>query len=91
MKEIEIVAKAKDKLTGKMTEIKGKCKQYASLNEAVKDMGGEEKVLAIVNMHVKIRALDSLRRGSTPSVFKAFKTASPEAQKKIMEILGIKA
>jgi hypothetical protein len=91
MKEIQIVAKAKDKATGQVKEIKGKCPQYETVAEAVKAMGGEDKVLAIVNMNVKVRALDSLRKGAKPSLLKAFKTASPEAQKRIMEILGIKA
>ena len=91
MKEIPIVAKSKDQVTGKETETKGTCKQYATLAEVSKDMGGEDKVLAIVNMHVKIRALDGLRKGTTPSLMKAFKGASSDAQKKIMELLGIKA
>ena len=73
MKEIPIVAKSKDKVTGKVTEVKGTCKQYATLPEASKDMGGDEKALAIINMHVKIRALDALRGGTTPSLMKAYR------------------
>ncbi len=91
MKEIAIIAKSTDKLTKKVTEVKGMCKQYATLSEASKDAGGEDKVLAIYNMHVKIRALDALRKGTTPSLMKAYKGASVEAQKKIMELLGLKA
>jgi hypothetical protein len=87
-KEIEIVAKSKDK-DGKVTEIKGKCKQYTTVVEASKDLGGDDKLLTIVNMHVKIRALDALRKGSgPPSLTKLFKNASPEAQQKIMDLLA---
>ena len=89
MKEVDIVAKAKDKVTGKVTETKGKCKQFGTLAEASKDFGGDDKVLAVINMHVKIRALDALRKGTSPSMMKAYKSASPEAQKKIMELLGL--
>jgi hypothetical protein len=94
-KEIDIIAKVTDKTVKgadgkfKVTEIKGKCVQYASVSEAVKAMT-EEKALAVINMHVKIRALDALRGGSSPSLSKMFKTASPEAQAKIKALLGLK-
>ena len=98
MKEIEIVAKSKEKdpVTGKQVEKevgKGKCPQYDTLKEAVAAFGddGEKKVLAIVNMQVKIRALDALRAGTssgTMALAKMIKGASPEAQAKIMALLA---
>ncbi len=90
-KEIEIVAKSTDKVTKKVTETKGKCVQYATLAEAVKGFGedGEKKVLAIVNMQVKIRALDALRAGTSTSITSLYKNASPEAQEKIKKLLGM--
>lgn len=91
MTNIEITAKSTDKVTGKVTEVKGQCKRYDTLTEASKDMGGDGKVLAIVNMHIKIRALDALRSGTTPSLTKSYKAASASAQKKVMEILGMRA
>jgi len=87
-KEIPIVAKLTDKVTKKVTEIAGKCVQYANTAEAIKAMT-EEKVLQVINMHVKIRALDALRGGASPSLTKMFKTASPEAQEKIKKLLGL--
>lgn len=96
MKSIAIEAKqdtgTKD-AAGKVVykSIAGTCNQYESVAEAVKTMeGGEKTVLAIVNMHVKIRALDALRKGSSVSVGKLYKAASPEAQAKINALLGIK-
>ena len=88
-KEIAIVAKSKDKATGKVTEIPGKCVQYVNMAEAVKGLGGEEHALNIINMQVKIRALDGLRNASSPSFNKLFSTASPEAQEKIRKLLGL--
>ena len=96
MKEIAIQAKSVDKVTKKETTFDGKCKQYDTVAEAIKDMtakdtpgSGEKTVLAIVNMQVKIRALDALRKGATPSLMKMFKTASPDAQEKIKKLLGL--
>lgn len=94
MKKIKIEAKMTDKVTGKETTIPGECKQYDSLSEADKDLGVDEKgtsrALTILNMHVKIRALDALRKGTTPSIMKLLKSASPEAKKKVYEALGLK-
>lgn len=86
MKEIEIVAKSKG-ADGKEVATPGKCQQYANVAEAVKAMT-EATVLNVINMHVKIRALDALRKGTTPSILKAFKSASPEAQARIMALLA---
>lgn len=89
MKEIQIVAKTKG-ADGKESEIKGTCKQYSNTAEAVKDLT-EERVLGIVNMQVKIRALDALRKGTSVSIAKLFKGASKEAQDKIKALLEAEA
>ena len=89
MRMIPIEAKSIDKATNKATAIAGEAKQFANIAEAVKDYGGEDKVLAIINMHTKIRALDALRKNASPSLMKMFKSASPEAQEKIKKLLGM--
>ena len=93
MKEVNIEAKqdtGKVDAAGKKvyTAVPGKCKQYATTAEAIKDLT-EEATLGIINMHVKIRALDGLRKGTSVSLMKMFKTASPEAQEKIKKLLGM--
>jgi len=89
MRMIPIEAKSIDKATNKVTVTAGEAKQFANIAEAVKDYGGEDKVLAIINMHTKIRALDALRKNASPSLMKMFKSASPEAQEKIKKLLGM--
>ena len=59
MKEIEIVAKTKGQ-----PDLKGKCKQYASMVEASKDLG-EENALERLNAQVKTDAMNKLRKPAT--------------------------
>jgi len=56
MKEIEILAKTKGQ-----PDLKGKCKQYASLVEAGKDLG-EENALERINAQIKTDAMNKLRK-----------------------------
>ena len=57
MKEIDVEAKSGGKVVAT-----GKAKQYESLAEAIKDQGGETKVLSLINAQLKTNVMNTLRR-----------------------------
>lgn len=83
MKKLKVSAKSHGKEVGSI-----EVKQYDSCAEAIKDVGEEAKVVAMINQKIVLNAQANLRRTSgAPSMARIISKASPEAKAKIEKIL----
>ena len=68
----------------------GEANLFDTVKEAREKLG-EERTLSIINTQIKIRTLDALRKGTSPTaqINAALKNASPEVLEQAKKLLGL--